>query len=135
MGTKWHTVSVKISDEELRIIEDYQKKHNASRSKVIRSLMIGTLYLLKMSEIMKPDSELAKTSKPVATSFFNKKNVKQIEKQLKIKLDRIKPETKAKAIQDLNKVNDDMNKFTNHNPVGAPTQKPRKRGKPKRSET
>lgn len=132
METNWHTVSVKLTDEELRIIEEYQNRHNVSRSKLIRIMMLGSLRALKMLDIIAdPNSALAKTAMPIVKSIFNKKILKQIEKESKKKFDKIKPETKAQAIKDYNKVKDDISKFTKHNPVGAPSQKHRKRGRPK----
>lgn len=131
MGTNWTRVTVPFTDKEIEIIKQLQKKYNVSRAKAIRVLFTACLYLDKMKDIVAdPNSPMFKTMKPIVDSIFTTEIFKKIESKSDAGFSKVKPEVKNKAMQDFQTVQNDMKKFTNHDPVGKKPSPKRPRGHP-----
>lgn len=136
MSTNWNTICTKFTDDELRIIDQACIKYKTNRSKLIQRLVTLGLKIEEFSEIINaPNSALAKSMSPIVKTMFNKKAIQKLEKETERKLSKIKPKIKQKAIDDVKNLNHKFQTFEKHNPVGAPSQKHGKRGKPSRKDT
>ena len=131
MSTNWTRVTVPFTDKEIEIIKQLQKKYNVSRAKAIRVLFTACLYFDKMKDIVAdPNSPMFKTIKPLVDSFTTPEILKRIEQISDEGFSKVKPEVKHKAIQDFQTVQNELKKFTNHDPVGRKPSPKRPRGHP-----
>ena len=71
-----------------------------------------------------------KTIKPLVDSFTTPEILKRIEQISDEGFSKVKPEVKHKAIQDFQTVQNELKKFTNHDPVGRKPSPKRPRGHP-----
>jgi hypothetical protein len=135
MSTKWYTVCTKFTEDELRIIDQACVKYKTNRSQIIREFLKLGLKIDEYSEIItNPNSPMTKTVSPIIKTIFNKKIMKKIEKEIEKKESKIPTDVKQKAINAIHNTNAKFRVFEKHNPVGAPSQKPGKRGRPSKKE-
>jgi hypothetical protein len=131
MAIKWHTVCTKLTKEELEIIDQACIKYKTNRNEMIRVfLQIGLKFEEYSQAITDPNSALAKTMSPIVKTVFNKKAIKQLEKGIEKKESKIPRQIKQNAINSIQATNSKYKIFEKHNPVGAPKQRPGKRGRP-----
>ena len=135
MATKWHTVSTKFTDEELQIIDHACIKYKTNRSHIIRILVSVGLKIEEFSQIINdPKSPTAKTLIPIIKTMFNKKTLTDLEKEIDKKQSKINPAIKQSAINQVQNTNTKFKVFEKHNPVGAPSQKHGKSGRPSKKD-
>lgn len=132
MSTKWHTVSTKFTEEELQIIDQACIKYKTNRSHMIRIFVKVGLKFEEFSEIIdNPNSSIAKTILPIVKTMFNKKSIRKLVEEIEKKESKLKPEIKHESINKVQKINQKFGVFEKHNPVGSPSKKPGKRGRPR----
>ncbi len=135
MATKWHTVSTKFTEDELQIIDQACIKYKTNRSHIIRVFLSLGLKMEEFSQIINdPKSPTAKIVLPIIKTIFNKNTMKKMENDIEKKDSKINPKIKQSVLNQVQNTNSKFKVFEKHNPVGAPSQKHGKSGRPSKKD-
>ena len=132
MSAEWPKLCASFTEDEMKIIQRVQKLLNLNKNQMARRCMVAGIGLILTQRLIQSQKTgLPKVAKLIVKEVFNKRTIRQIDERINKKMAKIDPKIKKEAEEEVQLLHDIMQVFYRHNPVGAPSQKYGKRGKPK----
>lgn len=132
MSAEHPKVSASFTNQELQVIKRVQNLLKLNTNQFTRRCMIAGINAILCEKIVQStDAALPQMVTPIIKELFNEKKLKKIETRLEKEMKKTPITIRKKAEEEIKLLNDMMQVFYTHNPVGAPSQKPGKRGRPK----
>lgn len=129
--TKWHTISARFAEEEVKIIDEFATKLGLNRSEIVKRSVISFLIVDNIFNLVHNfDAKTRKNLEEFVSNIFTDDFVNMPNYVMKIfqKDNKEYLRTLENGINDINRKTDS---FFKHNPRGPPKKNIRKRGRPK----
>lgn len=135
MPTEWPKITASFTTEEMEIIEKVRSLLKTNKNKFVRACLItGIVYVLLNRIIQSKKTGLPKVTKPIVLKLFPEEKIEKLKIELESEMQNISRKERDKAIEEIKLLNEIQKIFQTHNPVGAPSQKCGKVGRPSKKE-
>jgi len=132
MSVEWSRICASFTKEEILVIQKVQNHLNLNKNQFARRCMkTGVVTVLLDRLLRSKKTGLPQVARPIVSEIFPRKRIEQINKKLEKVMKKIPHDVRKAAEEEAKLLNEVIQVFSKHNPVGAPSQKPRKRSRPK----
>lgn len=135
MSSEWPKISASFTTEEMEVIERVRNLLKTNKNRFVRTCILsGIVHILLIRILQSKKTGLPKVAKPIVDNIFTKEKIAQIEKEIDKAMQLVTHKEKDQGMDEVNLLKDIAKMFLQHNPVGAPSQKRRKVGRPSKKE-
>lgn len=130
MSAEHPKITASFTNEELLVIKRVQNLLKLNANQFTRRCMIAGINAILTEKILQSTkTALPQVTTPIIEEMFNEEKLKKMKKLLDQEIKKIPITVRKEAEEEVKLLNDVMQVFYKHNPVGAPSQKHGKVGR------